>query len=628
MRLQARLIGLACQLAAAVLAVLGAPAAAAEPPAQQAPPPGDARPAHSFTVANGQFLLDGKAFALRAGEMHFQRIPRAYWRERLRMARAMGLNAVSTYLFWNALEPQPGRYDFEGNNDVAEFVREAQAEGLWVLLRPGPYACAEWEFGGVPAWLLRTPGIRLRTTDSRFLAAVRDYFRHVAAQVAALQITHGGPIVLTQVENEYGSFGHDQRYLGEIRQGLQDAGFDGLLYTVDGGDIRHLSDGSIPGVLAGANIDKDPAAAFAALQQLRPGQPLLNGEYYPGWFDHWGETHHERASGEVLADVGWFLEHGASFSLYMFHGGTTFGFMNGANYSSTEPYQPTTSSYGYDAPLDEAGRPTPKYSALRALIAAHLAPGEALPEVPAARQTIAFAPVELGESAPLESLLGRPVAAADPLSFEALRQDYGLVLYRTVPPRKAEGQLRIDELRDYAIVLQGGRRLGTLDRRLGPAQLRVALEAGQPLDILVENMGRINYGTRMMDGFAGITHRVTLDGVELKGWQMYRLPLTDLKALAFTRTAGPTDGPIFRRGTLMLEEPRDTFLDLRALHKGHAWVNGNHLGRFWHIGPQQTLYVPGVWLRPGPNEIVVLDELPGGERTVQGLTDPIYATVP
>jgi len=612
-------------LAAALLLGIAAawiawPAAVREVSAHPAATP----PSHTFSVADGQFLLDGQPFALRIGEMHFQRIPRALWRDRLRMARAMGLNAVGTYLFWNALEPAPGRYDFSGNNDVAEFVREAQAVGLWVLLRPGPYACAEWDFGGLPSWLLRTPGMRIRTADPRFMAAARDYLRHVGAQLAPLQITHGGPIVLTQVENEYGSFGHDKRYLEKLRQALRAAGFDGLLYTADGGDVPHLTAGSLPGVLMGANIDGNPAAAFAAVRQLRPGQPFLISEYYPGWFDHWGEAHHRRPTGPVLADVAWFLTHGASFSLYMFHGGTNFGFMNGANYSDSAPYQPTTTSYDYDAPLDEAGRPTPKYLALRELIARHLPLGERLPAVPAAPRPITFPPLELNESASLWSLLGKRVVAARPLTFEALGQAYGFVLYRTVPRRRGTGVLDIDEPRDYALVYQDGRLLGTLDRRLGQKTLRVSIEAGKPLDILVENMGRINYGDRMGDGFAGITHRVTVDGVELRGWRMYRLPLDDLSALHFSH--GKTAGPAFYRGTLLLDEPGDTFLDLRGFTKGHAWVNGHHLGRFWHIGPQQTLYVPGVWLRRGRNEIVVLDEEPGAEHRVQGVSEPIYAT--
>jgi len=581
-------------------------------------------PAHVFAVQGDRFILDGKPFVIRAGELHYQRIPREHWRSRLRMARAMGLNTIGAYLFWNALEPQPGQFDFSGNNDIAEFVRIAQQEGLWVMLRPGPYSCAEWEFGGFPSWLLRTPDIKVRTTDLRFLGMAQRYLKKVGEQLAPLQIGHGGPILMTQVENEYGSFGNDKTYLNAIRQALRDGGFDGVLYTVDGDTEKVLTDGTLPDVLAATNFPADPQKSFAALEKLRPGQPVFNGEYYPGWFDNWGGEHHARAVDAMLADMKWFLDQKASFSIYMFHGGTSFGYMNGANNFEKEGYTPQTTSYDYDAPLDEAGRPTHKYFVLRELIGKHLSSGETLPPVPVAPKLVGFARIDLNESAPLSQLLGAPVESERPLTFEALGQNYGFVLYRTMPSAAARGKLEVDETRDYALVMQGEKVFGKLDRRLSEKALDVSLEAGRPLDILVENMGRVNYGKNMLDGFSGITHKVTLNGQEMKNWKMYSLPLDDLSALKFSSSQASETGPRFWRGTFMLKELGDTFVDTRGWNKGHVWVNGHHLGRYWKIGPQQTLYAPAEWLHAGENQMVVFEEHPGGVHSVQGLTDPVF----
>lgn len=328
--------------------------------------------AQTFGWKDAQFQLNGKPFVIRGGEMHFSRIPRAHWRSRLQMLKAMGLNTVGTYLFWNLHEPRPGHFDFSGQNDIAAFVRIAQEEGLWVILRPGPYACAEWEFGGYPAWLLKTPDMRVRTSDPQFVAAATRYLGEVGKQLASLQVAHGGPIIMVQVENEYGSFAADHAYMGSIRDALRAAGFDGQLYTADGATQKMLDGGTLPDVLPVVNFGDDPAGSFAELEKFRAGLPRMAGEYYPGWFDHWGDQHHTGKLDNVLKDIGWMLERDVSFSLYMFHGGTSFGFMNGANYSSKEPFQPDTTSYDYAAPLDEAGRPTPAYFALRKLIGKHL----------------------------------------------------------------------------------------------------------------------------------------------------------------------------------------------------------------------------------------------------------------
>ena len=582
-----------------------------------------AKDTHRFGWKDQDFLLDGKPFVIRGGEMHFSRIPREHWRSRLRMLKAMGLNTVGTYLFWNLHEPRPGQFDFSGQNDIAAFVRMAQEEGLWVILRPGPYACAEWEFGGFPSWLLKTPDMRVRSSDPRFVAAASRFLGEVGKQLAPLQVAHGGPIIMVQVENEYGSFGDDHAYMGSIRDALLAAGFDGQLYTADGPTPKMLGGGTLPEVLPVVNFGDDPAGAFSALEKFRSNLPRMAGEYYPGWFDHWGEQHHTGKLDNVLKDIGWMLERDVSFSLYMFHGGTSFGFMNGANYSKTQPYQPDTSSYDYAAPLDEAGRPTPAYFALRKLISQHLKPGEKLDEVPPSPPMIAIPRFKLTQSAPLTALLTAPVRSVRPLSLEELDQAYGLVWYRTRVP-KAKALLEASDLRDMAWVYQDGKLLGRMDRRHGQRSVELDTDAGQPLDVLVENMGRINYGARMVDERKGLFGPVRFDGAPLLDWEMFKLPLNDLSQLQFTD--GPAAAPAFHRGSFSLDELGDSYIDMRGWERGHVWINGHHLGRFWNIGPQQTLLVPAQWLKHGHNQIVVLElEGPGG-GSVQGLTDPVFDT--
>lgn len=579
--------------------------------------------AHTFGWKGQDFLLDGKPFVIRGGEMHFSRIPREHWRSRLRMMKAMGLNTVGTYLFWNLHEPRPGEFDFSGQNDIAAFVRTAQEEGLWVILRPGPYACAEWEFGGFPSWLLKTPDLRIRTSDPRYVAAATRYLGEVGKQLAPLQVAHGGPIVMVQVENEYGSFGSDHGYMGSIRDALRAAGFDGLLYTADGPTPKMLGGGTLPDVLSVVNFGDDPAGSFAEFAKFRQNVPRMAGEYYPGWFDHWGEKHHTGNVDDILKDIGWMLERDVSFSLYMFHGGTTFGFMNGANYSDKEPYQPDTSSYDYGAPLDEAGRPTAAYHALRELIGRHLKPGETLPDVPPPPPMIAIPRFKLGESAPLVSLLADPVRTVRPLTMEELDQSYGFVWYRTRVP-KSKAVLEAGDVRDMALLYQAGKPLGKMDRRLGQRSIELDLAADQPLDVLVENMGRINYGARLMDERKGLLGPVRFAGKPLLDWEMYRLPLGDLSKLEFSE--GRADAPAFHRGSFKLSKLGDGYIDMRGWGRGHVWINGHHLGRYWRIGPQQTLLAPAEWLRRGRNEIVVLELEGAGGGSVQGLTDPVFDT--
>lgn len=583
-----------------------------------------AKPTHQFEAADNGFLLDGRQFVIRSGSMHYPRVPRPYWRDRMRRLRALGLNTLCTYVFWNLHEPQPGVFDFTGQNDLAAYLRTAQEEGLWVLLRPGPYVCTEWDFGGFPSWLLRPPGMRVRTSDPTFLRAAGRYLRAVGAEVAHLEAARGGPILMVQVENEYGSFGHDLNYLGAIRDLIRDAGFQAPLYTSNGPGSKMLSGGSLPGLTSVINFgdNDDPAQAFAELAQVRPQGPRMCGEYWVGWFDHWGEHHHTTPPGDSARGLDWMLGQGISSNLYMAHGGTSFGFMAGANFGRA--YEPDTTSYDYDAPIDEAGRLTPKFHTLRAVIAKHLAPGERLPAPPSPLLAITIPEIPITQHAPLFQLLRHPRRSLRPLPMEALAQSYGLVLYRTVMETGAQALLQPRKLRDYARVYINGRDAGALIRGENKRSLPVQLNRGDQLDILVENMGRINFGPRLQDNLQGITERVLLGASEITDWQMYSLPLDDLSPLRFA--SEPASAPSFHRAHFHLDAPGDTFLDFRAWDKGCVWVNGHNLGRYWSRGPQQTLFLPGCWLRHGANEIVVFAWSAPPAPRLAGLPAPVWLT--
>ncbi|MDI4632654.1 beta-galactosidase [Pelomonas sp. V22] len=592
-----------------------------------------AQAAPSFKVEGSQFMLDGKPFQIRSGEMHYPRVPKELWRDRFRKARAMGLNTITTYAFWSQHEPEPGRWDFKGQNDLRAYIKTAAEEGLKVILRPGPYVCAEVDFGGFPAWLLRTPGLRVRSMDSRYMAASARFLKRLAQEVGDLQVTRGGPILMLQVENEYGSYGQDHDYMQAMFKQMRDAGFDAQLFTSDGGAERLFEGGTLghlPAVVNFGGGKADAQASFVALQAWRPSGPRMAGEYWAGWFDHWGEKHHTQAPEEAAATVEWMLKEKISFNLYMFHGGTSFGWLPGANYSAKEPYQPDTTSYDYDAALDEAGRLTPKYRLIRERIASHLAArGESLPPlVGDSPSTQAIAPFAFQRlTGLLDALpqLSQPIASRFPRSMEHYGQGYGLILYRKKIEQAVKGTLVIDEARDIATVLVNGQLVGTLERRLGQRELAVDLPAGATLDILVENLGRIGFGAKLDAEHKGITRSVKLAGQELLDWNVFTLPLSEVQGL---KAATPSSsGPAFFKGGFTLDKAGDSFLDTRGWGRGQVWVNGHLLGRYWQIGPQQSLYLPGVWLRKGHNEVLVLSDRPGvNEATLQGLTDPVFET--
>jgi beta-galactosidase len=575
---------------------------------------------HTFVVSGSQFLMDGKPYQIISGEMHYPRVPRAYWRDRFRKARAMGLNTITTYVFWNLHEPRPGVFDFSGQNDIAEYIREAGAEGLNVILRPGPYICAEWELGGYPSWLLKERSLILRSDDLKYTAAVNTWFARLRKEIQPLLAKNGGPVIAVQVENEYGSFGDNKAYLEGVKNALIANGMgDSLMYTADG--PAEIVKGSLPELPAVINFGTgDAKKSFAMLKELRPDGPRMSGEYWAGWFDHWGDKHHETDGAKEAAELQWMLSQGDSVSIYMFEGGTSFGWMNGAN-SDGNNYEPDTTSYDYDAPLEENGTPRAKFFAFRKAI--EEATGAHPPALTEEEKRETF-PIGAGMlSASLWRNLPMPVNSKTPLTFEDLDQSYGYVLYRTGLDAGDGGKLILDGLHDYAQIYVDQQLVGTLDRRLGTNSLELPRQThAATLDILVENSGRVNFTKVIRTERKGLTGEVTLDGKRPQHWEIYSLPMNDLSRLRFLPE--PCNGPCFFKASMRVEMPADTYLDTRALHKGMLWIGTKPLGRFWSIGPQFTLYAPGPWLHPGANSVTFFDLLSDGTDRLKTVTQPIF----
>ena len=580
--------------------------------------------AGDFTVGHKTFLLNGEPFVVKAAEVHYPRIPRPYWEHRIQMCKSLGMNTLCIYVFWNLHEPREGQFDFTGNSDVAEFCRLAQKNGMYVIVRPGPYVCAEWEMGGLPWWLLKKKDIRLREQDPYFMERVRIFEEKVAEQLAPLTIQNGGPIIMVQVENEYGSYGEDKAYIAEIRDCLRHLygakqtlfqcdwssnfelnGLDDLVWTMNFG--------------TGANIDEQ----FKRLKQLRPDAPLMCSEFWSGWFDKWGANHETRPAKDMVDGIDEMLSKNISFSLYMTHGGTSFGHWAGAN---SPGFAPDVTSYDYDAPINEYGGTTEKFFKLRKMMQKYSK--EPLPAIPAPpAMMISIPPFELTERADIILGADSLVMNSPLLTMEEMGQGFGSMLYiATLPEITSESVLTLNECHDYAQVFVDTAYIGKIDRVRNEKSLRLpAVKKGQELRILVEAMGRINFGRAIKD-YKGITESVTLtteqDGHELswnlKRWNIFTIPdnlatarkaLDEAKALA---AGGTQESSIFKgsgyyRGYFTLKKTGDTFLNMEAWGKGQVYINGHAIGRFWSIGPQQTLYVPGCWLKKGKNEIIVLD---------------------
>ena len=593
----------------------------------------------TFTTGNKTFLLNGEPFIVKAAEVHYPRIPRPYWEHRIQMCKALGMNAVCIYIFWNIHEQQEGVFDFTGNNDVAEFCRLAQKNGLYVIVRPGPYVCAEWEMGGLPWWLLKKKDIKLRERDPYFMERVKIFEEKVGEQLKPLTIQNGGPIIMIQVENEYGSYGEDKPYVSEIRDCLRGIygkelslfqcdwssnfeknGLDDLTWTMNFG--------------TGANIDDQ----FRRLSQLRPNAPKMCSEFWSGWFDKWGARHETRPARDMVDGMDEMLSKGISFSLYMTHGGTSFGHWAGAN---SPGFAPDVTSYDYDAPINEYGQATPKFWELRTMMQKYS--DKKLPNVPKAPMPIITVPkFELTEFAPFY-LNQHLIPSVNTQTFEEMNLGWGMTYYVTSLPEVPVQSSLTMEAHDYAQVFIDDVYIGKIDRVKNEKSLTLPpVKKGQKLAILVEAMGRINFGRAIKD-FKGIVGDVVINaeadeyGNEaawtLKKWTM--TPISDdygraVKAFDANKIERPLsdgfakqeNGRGYYRGYFNLKKVGDTFLNFETWGKGQVYVNGHAMGRIWSIGPQQTLYVPGCWLKKGKNEVIVLDVVGPREAVVWGQAEP------
>lgn len=576
-----------------------------------------AQTAHSFEIKNGQFLYDNKPVQIHSGEMHYARIPAPYWRHRLKMMKAMGLNTVATYVFWNYHNPSPGVWDFTtGSHNIREFLRIAKEEGLFVILRPGPYACAEWEFGGYPWWLLKDTSLVVRSYNQPFLDSCKTYINKLAEQVKDQLVGKGGPIIMVQVENEFGSYvsqrkdiplSEHRRYNEAIQQLLNKSGLTGPFFTSDGSWL--FDGGSLPGVLPAANGEGDVDKLKNAVNKYHNNEgPYMVAEYYPGWLHHWAEPFPHIPADQVTQQIEKYLKNDINFNIYMVHGGTNFGFTSGANYDKDHDIQPDLTTYDYDAPISEPGWATPKYLAVRELMKKYVK--YAVPEIPAQVPVITLPPIQLNRSMDLFDWKKtiQPVVADTPMSFESLNQGYGYVLYSKRFTQPVQGTLQLNGLRDYAVVYVNGKKTAVLDRMNKQYTATIAIPANGTLDLLVENMGRINYGSEIVHNNKGIISPVLINEVAITGgWNMYKLPFSQQPHVAAGKQQ--EGKAALYSGTFTVKTPGDVFLDLHSWGKGIVFVNGHNLGRYWQAGPQQTLYLPGCWCKKGANSIVVFEQL-------------------
>ncbi|XP_038178077.2 beta-galactosidase-1-like protein 3 [Arvicola amphibius] len=569
--------------------------------------------------AQGQvyFTLEGHKFMIIGGSIHYFRVPREYWKDRLLKLQACGFNTVTTYIPWNLHEQEKGKFDFSEILDLEAYVSLAASIGLWVILRPGPYICAEVDLGGLPSWLLRYPKPQLRTTDQDFVEAVDKYFDHLIPRILPLQYHHGGPVIAVQVENEYGSFSKDGSYMEYIKEALLKRGIVEFLLTSD--NDSGIETGSVEGALTTLNMPSFAKDSFLKLQQMQNDKPIMVMEYWTGWYDTWGQRHNVKSATEIQLTVSRFLRSGISFNMYMFHGGTNFGFINGAQ--NFHQHRGVVTSYDYDAVLTEAGDYTEKYFKMRKLFAS--ASAGSLPRLPPRTPKTVYPTVGLPFYLPLFEILpylNKPVMLYTPVTMENLPinngsgQPFGLVLYET--SICSGGQLYA-HVRDSAQVFLNDTRIGDLDEDTYDLTIP-QIQDCQLLRILVENQGRVHFSWNIQYEWKGLDTDISINDTLLTNFTIYSL---DLKMSFFKRLLSATWrlapenylGPAFYRGTLKAgSSPKDTFLDLANWHYGFVFINGRNLGRYQDIGPQRTLYLPGPWLQPKDNEIIMFEMIKRG----------------
>ena len=561
------------------------------------------------------FYLDGNPMKIISGAIHYFRTVPEYWQDRLEKLKAMGCNTVETYIPWNAHEPDKGEFCFEGMLDVERFIRLAGALGLYVIIRPSPYICAEWEFGGLPAWLLKEDGMKLRVCYPPFLRHVEEYYKVLLPRIVPYQITRGGPVILMQVENEYGYYANDKDYLDTIRRLMTDNGVEVPLVTSDGPYPESLNGGRLPGALPTGNFGSRTEERFDILRPYTEGGPLMCTEFWVGWFDHWGNGGHMKGNlEESVKDLDKMLELG-HVNIYMFEGGTNFGFMNGSNYY--DELTPDVTSYDYDAVLTEDGQITEKYRRYQEVIGKYTQ----LPQVEFTTRIVRkdYGTLRVCGRVSLDAVLdrlSRPVSSIYPQSMERLGQNYGYILYRTsLHTEEGLNKIRLWGANDRANILLDGQEVLTLyDRELlEERKLDLPARKGARLDILMENMGRVNFGPYLERQRKGIDQCVQINGHMHNHWEQYTLPLDDITRLEFPSGEGMPafeEGkrePAFYKFVFTAEEPGDTFLDFAGWGKGVAFVNGFNIGRFWEIGPQKRLYIPAPLLKQGENEIILFE---------------------
>ncbi len=562
-----------------------------------------------FIIGKNSFILDGEPIRIIAGAMHYFRVPREYWRDRLLKIKACGFNTVETYIAWNMHEKEEGKFDFSGNLDIRAYLELINELGMYAIVRPGPYICSEWEFGGLPWWLLKYDDIRLRCMNDIYLEKVDRFFDEIIPVIADCQIDKGGCVIMVQVENEYGSYGDDSEYIRYLAAGLRARGIITELFTSDGDCDFMLTGGTVPEIFKTCNFGSKAEKAFSALRKFQPDGPLMCMEFWNGWFDHWGEKHHTRDAADAAKSLKEILSCDAGVSVYMAHGGTNFGLMNGANCTDKE-YQPTVNSYDDDAPINEYGGLTEKYYMFKDVFAEFGFSSDIEVTDPV---TVAYPSVKLTECADLfENInyLSDKKITVLPETMEKLEQGYGYILYETFISGPRENEYLYFDVHDRAYIYVDGKFKGIYYRNDKKAKIKFAVpECGCKLSILVENMGRINYGPYLADK-KGIVSPVRRGNQIIHHWETYNLPLDDLSELKFERQMNPkfSKKPVFLRGIFCIDEKtEDTFIKLDGFKKGLLWINGKLLSRYWEIGPQGTIYLPAPFLNEGMNEIIVFE---------------------